>query len=95
MLDHFEASTNESEGQNRLQRANLFWSEFVQRTQSELNIPKDELSGVLARLPRTGCYAEITGGYMDYGGGTGCTTGIYARFKRFVLEWEPPEEAED
>jgi len=61
MLDGFEcALAEESEGRNLLQRATLFWANFT-RERTRPGHSENELSGVLARLPRTGCYAEITG----------------------------------
>lgn len=84
MLSEYE-STARQQHANELQRASGFWEEFRKRVVAELSVPAEEFDGFLARTSRTGCYHEITGAFLDYAGGQGYTTGLWGRFKEFVL----------
>lgn len=85
MLEEYEVAA-QSSSKNELQVASDFWPTFREDAVTRLNILSTEFDGVLARLTRTGCYKEITGAYLGYAGGQGHTTGLWVKFRRFVLE---------
>jgi len=89
MLDEFEESAAAtSTDQNQLQNATAFWGAFQERAQEELGIYEADVSSTLSRIARTGCYKEITGAFFGYAGGMGTTTGLWRKFKRFVLGYD-------
>lgn len=59
---------------NKLQIASLFWDDFLDALQNELNIAKDQVPGVLERLSRTGLYQTFVGSFIDYAGDRGHLT---------------------
>jgi hypothetical protein len=57
-----------------------FWADFEANADNELSLDSETLQAMLNRLARTGMYQEITGGYVDYGGGRGYLTPVFAGF---------------
>lgn len=77
------------ENENPLARVNPFWLQFVSELEAQLGVPAEEASSFMIRIGRTGLFGEITGGYMDYGGGVGITTPKFARFRALVRDHKP------
>ena len=69
---------------NDLQRANKAWPGFETEVQARLGISPEQLAPVLVRIQRSGCFAEITGGYWGYVGGRGRLTGLFQRLQDVV-----------
>jgi hypothetical protein len=80
LLRRHEEMNERIVGENRLHRANRFWQQFTKDAENELNIPPQELPGMLERLNRTGLYTTIIGAYLDYVGDRGHLTPIFDRF---------------
>lgn len=77
ILAECETATPQEAIENELQRANKLWPAFEKKVADRLGISATDLSPLLTRLQRSGCYAEITGGYYDYTGGRGRLTSLY------------------
>lgn len=63
-----------------------YWPKLITDIVEHLDIPRNQIVGMLARLNRTGCYLTITGSYLDYPGNMGTTTELYMRLRRIVLD---------
>lgn len=83
-LEEYEQQHPRKEDENELQRARRFWDDFVVDVEQNLNIPREELEAMLARLIRSGCYEPFVGAYFDYTGGMGKLTPLYYRLKELV-----------
>lgn len=79
ILKTFELAQAWDRNQNELQSTRVYWHRFQAEACSALQISKQELPGYLTRLSRTGMYCEFTGTYLDYEGGVGRTTPLFAR----------------
>jgi hypothetical protein len=86
LLETFESNVAERGRENVVQSTEEFWADFVDGAERELGIPRAEFTGTLTRVSRTGCYCEATGAYLGYPGGRGETTGLWRKFKKFVLD---------
>lgn len=84
LLDEYETDNPLIEGENDVQRTARYWEDFEQNACRILNIPRDEISGLLSRLTRTGTYEIFTGAYFDYIGGRGKLTGNYRRLASMI-----------
>ena len=65
------------------QKTNPYWSKFVAKIQESLNIENEELSSLLIRLERTGCY-KIHFGHYEGEDGIGDTTVIFKKLYEIV-----------
>ena len=86
ILDRYENEFIKSDTENDLQRANKFWDQFSNELSETLNISLGEISSILTRLARTGCYEPISGGYWDDDGGKGNLTPLYYKIKKILQE---------
>jgi hypothetical protein len=88
ILSSFEQESAGTEHMNDLARADSFWESFERQAIQELSIPspRDELTGLITRLGRTGMYEPIIGTYFDYEGGRGKLTGAYRRLESILRE---------
>lgn len=84
LLSKHEKQAVFGELDNDLQRANKVWPPFEEEVETLLGIPPVALAPILVRLQRSGCYAELTGGYWDYMGGRGHLTHLFRRLKTVV-----------
>jgi hypothetical protein len=76
------------DNENELQFTIRFWNEFEERMEKELGIPKASVENYMIKISRTGCYKEITGGYLDYNGGKGVLTPLYFELKNYIFDNE-------
>jgi hypothetical protein len=60
--------------ENELEQAFRVWDKFTEILEKDLKVPKEQAQSFMLRIARTGCYEEITGGYLDYTGGKGRLT---------------------
>lgn len=86
ILFSFEQESAGTEHMNDLARADSFWERFETQAIQELSIPRDELTGLITRLGRTGMYEPIIGTYFDYEGGRGKLTGAYRRLDSILRD---------
>jgi hypothetical protein len=70
--------------ENELEQAFRVWDKFTEILEKDLKVPKEQAQSFMLRIARTGCYEEITGGYLDYTGGKGKLTPLYFTLKRFI-----------
>lgn len=84
ILAKHERATCFASDDNDLQRANKTWPGFEQDVERMLGILPHQLAPILVRIQRSGCYAEITGGYWDYTGGRGRLTELFRRLESVV-----------
>jgi hypothetical protein len=80
-LEEFEIANPIQSGQSNLQRASLFWPQYLEKIEEIIYIRSDETPSFIKRIERTGCYLEISGAYWDYTGGKGYTTEKYQQIK--------------
>ncbi len=85
ILEEFESKASIVTGENQLQHATKFWFDFLAKLKQSIEVTDDDVTSFLQRIARTGCYVEITGGYLDYGGGIGHTTMTYQKIKRLCV----------
>lgn len=85
LLDQYETKFPMQEGENQLQCANRFWSQFSDELVSRFLIPNEEMDALLTRLNRSGCYETFIGNYLSYTGGKGKTTPTFHRLKSLVI----------
>lgn len=83
ILDTYSGKPRTAE-QNDLQWINTFWDDFVRKLSNELKVPSAEVTDLMNRIARTGCYELFTGTYLDYTGGKGQLTPTYHRLKAFI-----------
>ncbi|MDH5763746.1 MAG: hypothetical protein OEZ51_12240 [Nitrospinota bacterium] len=83
ILNEFENKNPIKEGQNYLQRALVYWENFINQIEQDIGLLREEIPGVLERINRTGLYQTFTGGFMDYTGDVGKLT---PNFQRFLKE---------
>lgn len=79
----------ESEVFNKLQIAEIIWSEFESAVIRETGVSADILKNMLTRMNRTGLFENITGTVWDYEGGKGSTTELYSEFRNWIIESKP------
>jgi len=88
-LEIFERFYNKKqidEHENELQLIFKFWKEFEEKMEIELGVSKNSVENYMIKISRTGCYQEITGGFLDYSGGKGKLTPLYFELRDYVLE---------
>lgn len=87
ILERYEQQNPYREGDedNDLLLANKYWDKFVKELTENMGIPKNEISSILTRLNRTGCYELFTGKYWDAISGQGKLTQTYKRLKNFII----------
>ena len=76
------------EGQNDLQVALQYWTDFKNDSVQKISIPEEAFNAFMAKLERTGLYLRITAGFWDYEGDVGRTTPLFARLLEFVTKDE-------
>jgi hypothetical protein len=67
-------------GRNHLQRANAIWNAFALEVRDKVGIEPEHIPAILTRIQRTGLYETITGAFLNYGGGRGYLTALFADF---------------
>jgi len=86
MLERYENEHPVKGEENELQRASRFWNKFTQETKKTFHISDEEVTSILTRLNRTGCYETFVSGYFDYYGGKGKLTPTYYKLKKMIIE---------
>ena len=85
MLARHERATPQSSEENDLQRSVRLWDRFKAEAQERTAMTAELLDAWLLRLPRSGCYELLTGGYASGPlGGQGKLTPLYYRLERFA-----------
>ncbi|ARQ46519.1 hypothetical protein [Oxalobacter formigenes] len=82
LLDAYEAKYPHAPGENDLQRAYHFWTNF--ENDASKNFQITELDTFMIRLSRSGCYELFTGIYHEDTRGKGKTTPFFQRIKEIV-----------
>lgn len=83
ILRRFEASEQKPASSDGFERSGRFWDRFEAAVEVEAGLAKDQLSGFLSRLNRTGLYRTYApGAALDYSGYCGCTTAYFDAFVR-------------
>ncbi len=80
ILHRFEPTSLSHKDENPMELIGKNWDDFLSTIESELEIPSDHISGMLARLNRTGLYETITGSLTGYTGVKGYLTPNFATF---------------
>ena len=86
ILDQYSGTPRENH-QNDLQWTCTFWDDFVDEIREKLQIHPAQITSILARLARTGCY-DIFTGYFDTKGDKGQLTPLYYRLKTLVYKYD-------
>jgi hypothetical protein len=85
IFEYFYTNRKKEKKDNELQFVFSFWNEFEDKIEQELGISKTSVENYMIKISRTGCYKEITGGYLDYNGGKGILTPMYFELKDCIL----------
>lgn len=88
LLKQFEDANPQRQDENEIARTNRFWQNFQSEVAKKLEIPTQEINGVLARLNRTGLYETFTGAVWGYKGHRG---GLTSNFYRFIQKLKTAE----
>lgn len=83
-LHKYENKYPINEGENKLQRSEKFWPEFIREVEHDLDINQNEIRGILTRISRTGCYEPINGAYLSYTGGKGYVTPVFYKIVELI-----------
>jgi CRISPR/Cas system CSM-associated protein Csm2 small subunit len=86
ILHKYEKNIPIKEDQNALQRASMFWDDFLEEVNKKIGIPIEEIPGFLTRLNRTGLYQTFVGGYFDYEGDQGFLTKNFYKFIKAIIQ---------
>lgn len=73
--------------QNPKQITNLYWKGFIEEIINKLNLDEVEISSMLIRLQRTGCYIAHTGYYDSKNDSDGNTTALFKKLY-FIIQNE-------
>jgi hypothetical protein len=71
---------------NPYQKTSLYWEKFINDILNALKIDREELSAILIRLQRTGCFKLHIGYYDMKSDGSGDTTSIFRKIYDLVKE---------
>jgi hypothetical protein len=85
IFESFYMKRKKNEHENELGFVFGFWNEFEEKMENELAVSKASVENYMIKISRTGCYKEITGGYLDYTGGKGILTPLYFELKDYIL----------
>lgn len=85
-LRNRELAHPRQEGENALQHAQRYWTDFKVATVETYGVPDESFNAYMARLERTGLYLRITGNYLSYSGDIGTTTPLLDRVITLVNE---------
>lgn len=86
ILDRYSRTPRKNH-QNDLQWTCTFWDEFVYEIRERLQVHPAQITSILTRLARTGCY-EIFTGYYDTKGDKGQLTPLYYHLKTLVYKYD-------
>jgi hypothetical protein len=86
IYESFFYTRQKLDDENELQFLIRFWNEFEEKIENELRISKPSVETYMIKISRTGCYKEVTGGYLDYDGGKGVLTPLYFELKNYIFD---------
>ncbi len=86
LLREYEQLHPDDSFKNKLQKANVFWNEFLTRASEMFELESDEIKDMLAMASLSGFCREITGAYFDYSGGVFYTTKTFDKLARKISD---------
>jgi hypothetical protein len=92
ILQRFESRTSSMTGLDetppsfQIDRGMEFWEDFFRTIEAELSIPNPEITGLLARLARTGLYQSLAAHAAGYPGSLGYLTPNFTTFLKALGE---------
>ena len=84
ILQKYELATPLQDGENSTQRASRLWEAFMTEATSRFGVPKEEITAMLVRIVRTGCYDYDQGGFGGNSEKHGGLTPIYYKLIRLL-----------
>ncbi len=92
MLDAYSDTPRNGE-KNDFKWTSLYWDKFEARLTNELNISQSEVSDIMNRIVRTGCFETYTGRYLNGETKYGKLTNTYFRLKRVIYDFDDDKDS--
>jgi hypothetical protein len=86
ILQKYEQLNPYQDGENSTQRAWRYWSDFLGEATKRFGVSEDEVTAMLGRTVRSGCYDYEQGVYGGNSEKAGCLTPIYFKLVRLIAE---------
>lgn len=83
-VHEIEVDEDDEDKDDELRIAGRYWRDFSREIHETLGIEYPEISGLLTRAGRTGCYSPMTSMTLGYRGDRGKTTRVFEKLVQFI-----------